>query len=147
MYIFHSRTKDKHCYFNIVARVGKCGVTFAISILEPKGLWKDGNSLLVTTICSWEISASSSYWRPRSTRWMCISFAQNEIGHTTNTVGANFCNGGSAAFEVWYASNLLIPGLSILWFGAWLTLVFCPSSDWSTCNPSVFLFLLRWKIT
>ncbi|RCV41835.1 hypothetical protein SETIT_9G166400v2 [Setaria italica] len=68
MYIFHSRTK--HCCFNIVERVGKWGVAliFTKAIPEPKGFRKDGNSLLVTTICSWEISASSSYWKTRSTR-------------------------------------------------------------------------------
>lgn len=81
-YTFHLRNK---CWpFSAMARSGKCGVVLRKA--KPKGFWEDGSILRVATTCSWEMSASLSYWEPRrSMQWMSISFAnpftRGEIWH------------------------------------------------------------------
>jgi len=128
MYIFHLMAK--HCCFNTVARVGKCGVKLrrARAIYEPKGLWKGGNNLLVITICRWEISASLSYWKTGSTRWMWISLEQNEIWHAITLL-----MGGSAAFVVLWSD------LADSWPVPWLDVCLTHICQAQTGPPAIHL--------
>ena len=78
-HIFRSG-RGRWCFI-VMARVGKwcAALGFEEATAISKTLAKGGNGLYVTTIYGWEISASSSYWRPRSARWMCISSVKSEI--------------------------------------------------------------------
>ena len=83
-YTFH--LWNKWWPFSTMARSGKCGVVLRTE--NPKGLWEGGCILCVAITCSWEMSASLSYWETRrSMWWMSISFAnpftRGEVWHTS----------------------------------------------------------------
>lgn len=105
MYISHLRM-EQSC-FNIMARVGMCGVVLLSK--TRKGFWKGGDSLQVTTSCTWEISASSTYWKTRRNMWwMSISFAENEINMVLSAISADFCKYGFAFYYVWSTAKSVV---------------------------------------